>query len=36
MLGGPVAGPAWHTLAWAVAIMLVFAPLAVIRYRRRT
>ncbi|HKT03416.1 MAG TPA: ABC transporter permease [Rugosimonospora sp.] len=35
MLGtGPVATPAWHALAWAVAITAVFAPLAVARYRR--
>jgi oleandomycin transport system permease protein len=34
MLGGPVAGPAWHSLAWSIAITAVFAPLAVRRYRR--
>jgi oleandomycin transport system permease protein len=34
MLGGPVAGPVWHTLAWTLGIVLVFAPLAVRRYRR--
>jgi oleandomycin transport system permease protein len=35
MLGtGSVATPAWHALAWALGIMLVFAPLAVTRYRR--
>jgi oleandomycin transport system permease protein len=34
MLGGPVAGPVWHTLAWALGIVAVFAPLAVRRYRR--
>ncbi len=36
MLGGPVAGPVWRTLAWALGIVLVFAPLAVRRYRRKT
>jgi oleandomycin transport system permease protein len=34
MLGGPVATPAWHSVAWAIAITAVFAPLAVRRYRR--
>jgi oleandomycin transport system permease protein len=34
MLGGPVAVPVWHSLAWSVAIAAVFAPLAVRRYRR--
>src|SRR3984885_12605514 len=34
MLGGPVATPAWHSVAWAIAITVVFAPLAVRRYRR--
>ena len=34
MLGGPVATPAWHSLAWSIAITAVFAPLAVRRYRR--
>jgi oleandomycin transport system permease protein len=36
MLGGPVAGPVWRTLAWALGIVLVFAPLAIRRYRRKT
>src|SRR6266581_1531435 len=31
---GPVAAPAWHSVAWAIAITAVFAPLAVRRYRR--
>lgn len=34
MLGGPVATPAWHSVAWSVALTAVFAPLAVRRYRR--
>ena len=34
MLGGPVATPLWRSLAWAAGIILVFAPLAVRRYRR--
>ena len=33
-LGGPVAAPAWHSIAWSIAITVVFAPLAVRRYRR--
>lgn len=36
MLGGPVASPLWQSIAWIVAITLVFAPLAVRAYRRRT
>ena len=34
MLGGPVATPAWHSVAWSIAITVVFAPLAVRRYRQ--
>ncbi|MDT4990049.1 MAG: oleandomycin transport system permease protein [Micromonosporaceae bacterium] len=34
--GGPVATPVWHTLVWAAAIIAVFAPLAVGRYRHKT
>ena len=34
LLGGPVATPVWHSLAWAAGIVVVFAPLAVRRYRR--
>jgi len=34
MLGaGPVASPTWHSVAWSIAIMAVFAPLAIRRYR---
>ena len=33
-LGGPVATPLWKSLAWIGAILAVFAPLAVQRYRR--
>ena len=33
MLGGPVATPAWHSIAWSIAITVVFAPLAARRYR---
>ena len=36
MVGGPVAGPALKSLAWAVGIVVVFAPLAVAVYRRQT
>ncbi|WP_432249701.1 ABC transporter permease [Streptomyces sanyensis] len=34
--GGPVAGPVGMTLAWAAAITLVTAPLAISRFRRKT
>jgi ABC-2 type transport system permease protein/oleandomycin transport system permease protein len=33
--GGPVATPVAQSLAWAAAILVVFAPLAVWRFRRR-
>ncbi|WP_181781667.1 ABC transporter permease [Pseudonocardia pini] len=36
LLGGPVAGPAGTALIWAAGITVVFAPLAVALYRRRT
>ena len=36
VLGGPVATAAWHAVLWSVAITVVFAPLAVRVYRRRT
>jgi oleandomycin transport system permease protein len=35
MLGGPVARSLWASLAWMAAIVLVFAPLAITRYRKR-
>jgi ABC-type polysaccharide/polyol phosphate export permease len=35
MLGGPVGGAVAKTVAWMVALTVVFAPLAVARYRRR-
>lgn len=35
MVGGPVAGPVTKTIIWSVAIVAVFAPLAVRAYRRR-
>jgi len=34
--GGPVASPAIRSLLWALGIFVVFAPLAVRAYRRRT
>jgi oleandomycin transport system permease protein len=34
LLGGPVAGPVLKSLVWSAAILLVFAPLAVRKYRR--
>jgi oleandomycin transport system permease protein len=36
MLGGPVASPAWHALAWLAGILVVFVPLSVRGYRRQT
>jgi oleandomycin transport system permease protein len=36
MLGGPVAEPVLASVAWMAGIVLVFAPLAILRYRRRT
>lgn len=34
--GGPVAHSAWVTLAWAVGITVVMAPLAVAKFRKKT
>ncbi|MEZ0064705.1 oleandomycin transport system permease protein [Streptacidiphilus sp. MAP12-20] len=34
--GGPVLHPALEVLAWAVGLTVVFAPLAVARFRKRT
>ncbi|HEX2322640.1 MAG TPA: ABC transporter permease [Streptosporangiaceae bacterium] len=34
VLGGPIGNSAWQSVAWSIAITLVFAPLAVRRYRR--
>jgi oleandomycin transport system permease protein len=36
LTGGPVAGPVTRTLLWSAAFLLVFTPLAVRAYRRRT
>ena len=36
LTGGPVATPAIRSLLWAIGIFVVFAPLAVRAYRRRT
>jgi oleandomycin transport system permease protein len=36
LIGGPVAHAAITTMVWAVAIVVVFAPLGVRAYRRRT
>ncbi len=35
-IGTPAGNYVWGAVAWALAIMLVFAPLAVARYRRAT
>ena len=34
MLGGPLATAAWHSIAWSIAISVVFEALAVRRDRR--
>lgn len=34
VLGGPTVGPVLKTIAWSVGIVVVFAPVAVRRYRR--
>jgi ABC transporter DrrB family efflux protein len=34
VLGGPTAAFVWHSLAWCVGIVLVFAPLGAWRYHR--
>jgi ABC transporter DrrB family efflux protein len=34
MVGGPTASPLLHALAWCIAIVAVFVPLSVRRYRR--
>jgi oleandomycin transport system permease protein len=36
LIGGPVAAPTVRSLVWALGIFVVFAPLAVRVYRRRT
>ena len=35
MLGGPVADPVIESVIWMIVITAVFAPLAILRYRRR-
>jgi oleandomycin transport system permease protein len=35
MLGGSVAGPVVDAIIWMVVITAIFAPLAILRYRRR-
>jgi ABC transporter DrrB family efflux protein len=35
-LGGPVVEPLWQSLAWTAALLVVFVPLSVWRYRRMT
>lgn len=35
MLGGPVRDPLIRSIAWMIAIVAVFAPLAIARYRKR-
>jgi hypothetical protein len=33
-VGGPAFEPVLHAVAWMVVLVVVFAPLAVARYRR--
>lgn len=35
-LGAPAGNAVWGAVAWSVALIVVFAPLAVARYRRTT
>jgi ABC-2 type transport system permease protein/oleandomycin transport system permease protein len=35
MLGGPVAEPLTYSILWMIGLVGVFAPLAILRYRRR-
>jgi len=35
LTGGPTAGPVLHSLAWTAGLVILFAPLSIIRYRRR-
>jgi oleandomycin transport system permease protein len=35
MLGGPVAEPLTKAVVWMIALTALFAPLAIMRYRRR-
>lgn len=34
VLGGPIATSIWHSILWAIGITVVFAPLAVRKYRQ--
>lgn len=36
LVGGPVARPVIITIVWALALIAVFAPLSVLRFKRRT
>ena len=36
LTGGPVTAPTVRSLLWALAILVVFAPLAVRAYRRKS
>ncbi|QKW37569.1 ABC transporter permease [Actinomadura sp. NAK00032] len=36
LIGGEVAGPVTRSLLWSAGLVVVFAPLAVLAYRRRT
>lgn len=36
MMGGPVAEPVLYTLAWMAVVVVIFAPLSLIAYARRT
>jgi len=36
MLGNPAGSAAWQSIAWSLGILIVFFPLALIMYRKRT
>jgi oleandomycin transport system permease protein len=36
MLGGPVAWPVTATILWGLGFLAVFAPLAILAYRKKT
>jgi hypothetical protein len=36
MLGQPAGSDAWSAFLWSVGILVVFFPLALIMYRKRT
>jgi hypothetical protein len=35
ILGQPVGSYAWHSVVWALALLVVFVPLSVVLYQRK-